>query len=332
MADTAIYFPYIDIPQSEWLSRVLLYWDSLLSIVPYEYMNSPEQHSSEMRDLLASGLVVPCIPGQYLGGNSRFAETFLSFVKKRNVEVRRTYRSRIQQPLRRVHIEKLGDIGDGLVEMGVARYVGHPWYELQPWVAEAFMAYLAAVLGKHPEINAAPVTHQRQSLALLTGRRPASHLRRVEVRDVLLNGVFPRPTLPPTLESLVTFKERHGQELRRLRRAVEEECIGIAEIGDDIHRQERASLVAERLEEQVETVAEAMRIKWGQVIFGGIFSALGAAGGLASIEKGETGLAVLAGSGLTSAVYTAVSSITDRNDALREPLAYAALLRTKFRP
>jgi len=330
MTDNAIYFPYIDVPQGEWLSRVLLYWDSLLSIVPYEYVDAPQQHSREMRNLLSSGLVVPCIPGQYLGSDSRFASTFLDYVEKRSARLNLKRMSITEQPLRRVHIEKMGEIGDELVELGVAFRAQYPWYELEAWVADAFMAYLAAVLGKQPGVNAAPVTHQRSSFELLAGKRSLLNHRRYQARDVLLKGVFPQPSNPINLKGLVSFKAQHGPELRDLRRAVEEECIQLADINDDIHRQEAASLVAKRLEDEIGTVAEAMQIKWGKVFFGGICSVLGAVGGVVSVQQNEATLAIAAGSALTNAVYSTLSPFLERGDALRKPLAYAALVNSKF--
>ena len=32
--DTALYFPYISVPQGSWFTRVLLYWDGVASVVP----------------------------------------------------------------------------------------------------------------------------------------------------------------------------------------------------------------------------------------------------------------------------------------------------------
>jgi hypothetical protein len=38
MADAVIYFPYIRVPDNEWFTRVLLYWDQLGTIVPEELL------------------------------------------------------------------------------------------------------------------------------------------------------------------------------------------------------------------------------------------------------------------------------------------------------
>lgn len=332
MSDNAIYFPYIDVPQGQWLTRVLLYWDSLLSIVPYEYLNSPERHAPEMRELLTAGLVVPCIPGQYVGGNKDVADTFLAYVEERHSRLSPAHSLNREVPSTSVHIEKLDGIADGLVKLGLATYKNGPWYDLKPWVATAFMAYLATILGKQPGVDAAPLTHDRISYSLLVGRKSLPAERREDIRDVLLKGVFPRPSLPPTLESLVNFKDQYRYELRRLRIAVEEESIRIAAIDDDALRDEAASLAAERLEEEVGIVAEAMRIKWGKIFFGGVCSIVSASARVAAVDPHKTVLAFAAGAGLASAVHSALGAFTEHEKALKEPLAYAALVNSRFRP
>jgi hypothetical protein len=47
-----IYFPYIRVPESEWFTRVLLYWKQVASIVPYEYIKSSKL--SKFMDALIS--------------------------------------------------------------------------------------------------------------------------------------------------------------------------------------------------------------------------------------------------------------------------------------
>lgn len=40
MTTAALYYPYIKVPESDWFTRVLLYWDVVGAIVPYEYVSS----------------------------------------------------------------------------------------------------------------------------------------------------------------------------------------------------------------------------------------------------------------------------------------------------
>lgn len=75
-------------------------------------------------------------------------------------------------------------------------------------------------------------------------------------------------------------------------------------------------------------VTEAMCISWGQVILGGIFSVVGAVGGIAGVER--TGLALAAGSALAATGYSALEPLRDPFKACRKPLAYAAVAQRRF--
>jgi hypothetical protein len=41
MADSVLYFPSTRVPETGWFTRVLLYWDSVGTIVPAEYLDDP---------------------------------------------------------------------------------------------------------------------------------------------------------------------------------------------------------------------------------------------------------------------------------------------------
>jgi hypothetical protein len=63
MADAALYYPYIEVPDSPALTRVLLYWDELGSIIPHE--RSPMRLRARTRELVDTGLVRPVSPDDY---------------------------------------------------------------------------------------------------------------------------------------------------------------------------------------------------------------------------------------------------------------------------
>src|SRR4051812_18966504 len=61
MADSALYYPYIDVPETGALNAVLLYWDQLGAIVP-----RPVSPNSFTRELVAADLVTPIAPQDFL--------------------------------------------------------------------------------------------------------------------------------------------------------------------------------------------------------------------------------------------------------------------------
>jgi len=142
-----------------WTTKALLYWDKLSSIMPMSHLDHPEQMSDFMRTLLVDGLVEPVIPARYIHQVERFDEAFIDLIESR---LRRNPRSAIaDNPVRRttrIHVEKLGEIPQFLVETGLAEQIDWAWYEVDTAIANQFMSYLAACLGAIPAVNATPVT------------------------------------------------------------------------------------------------------------------------------------------------------------------------------
>jgi hypothetical protein len=61
MAKSALYYPYIHLPETGALNAVLLYWDDLAAIIPKAV--SPSGYTSE---LVSEGLVTPIAPSDYV--------------------------------------------------------------------------------------------------------------------------------------------------------------------------------------------------------------------------------------------------------------------------
>ncbi|MEW5925874.1 MAG: hypothetical protein AB1941_00135 [Gemmatimonadota bacterium] len=334
MRDRALYFPYINVPNQRWLTRMLLYWDSVASIVPSEYRRRPEELAPHMQDLLAAGLVEQVFPAAYIFDVDDFDNPFINYLLER-MRYRRQRGGFAPAGMRRfsrIHIEKMGGIADELVRLGVARPSTYPWYEVESWVAAAFMAYLATVLGRLPTINSTPVTNDLLSFRLLGARYPTRENSQVRAhsRAIILNHIFPNPKQPVAVVELADFKARHGDLLRRLRRTVEEKCIQLASTPDVRTRDELTRIVAEELAEQVRHVEEAMRVRWTDVVFSGLASILGAAGALSATPPDQLPARVFGGLSLAAATSQAFGIGRQRDDAFRSPLAYAAVANVRF--
>jgi hypothetical protein len=61
--DNALYFPYINLPDTPWLRRLLLYWDAIEAIIPSELLEGSRVELSDgTRDLMSRGLLRPIDP------------------------------------------------------------------------------------------------------------------------------------------------------------------------------------------------------------------------------------------------------------------------------
>src|SRR5439155_7516934 len=115
-------FPYIRVPRSVWLTQVLLYWDQVGSIVPYEYINKPEELGPYMQQLLMEELVVQIQPGAYLHSLPRFAAAFAEYLDHLGSELTARQRAFRAGQVTQVHREKLSTrAGGGVPSTRVAQ-------------------------------------------------------------------------------------------------------------------------------------------------------------------------------------------------------------------
>src|SRR5438094_889153 len=75
-----LYYPYIEVPRGSWFTQLLLYWDRVGAIVPYEFIQEPEKLGPYMVGLLREDLVEQVIPGMYLWQVKNFEKAFLDCV------------------------------------------------------------------------------------------------------------------------------------------------------------------------------------------------------------------------------------------------------------
>ncbi|MFM0132771.1 hypothetical protein [Paraburkholderia sediminicola] len=331
MRNNALYFPYISVPNERWTIKTLLYWDKLSSIVPMEYIDRPELLDDFMRRLVQAGMVEQVFPAQYLRYINEFEKLFVELVD-RQMRGKHALPKKHDVRRMRIHVEKLGNIPEYLLDRGLATRVNYAWYDVDEPVANLFMAYLASCLGSIPEIDAAPVTN-RLAFANLFGvrNRPQTDkhmLHRQKAREVVLTALLPFPDEPVTLDQLVAFKQHHGHLLPALRQLVEARCASIAELDDVEHRLIATQQLIDESRQRVDELVDAMRPNWTKIAFGSLMPLL--ATGLA-IQSGDVASASAATAAGLQYAATAYQSLTTArgltSSQQRQPLAFIAHAR-----
>lgn len=326
----ALYFPYIRVPETHWFTQALLYWDEVGAIIPYEFMDDPDRLGPRMVELLREELLVPVFPGEHLYQVPRFVPTFLDHVDtmitapSANPVARRAWT--------RIHLEKLGELSRELERRHLARRVLPTWYDVEPRVAAAFMAYLAAVLGRLPDSGFVPITDHRAALApFAANARIAPSFLLQALRALVLREVLPVPAEWVGAAEVARFKDDHRVALRRFRAEIEVVTAEAAAVPDVAARKALLNARTEQLRVQADEIAGAMRGRgWTQILFGTVCSLVAA---LVPIIQLRAGLDALggagAGAGLVNAVYNAFGGGTP-SEHQREPMAYAALVARRF--
>jgi hypothetical protein len=220
-----------------------------------------------------------------------------------------------------VHTEKMQDIADFLEDARLAKKVDDRWCDVEKCTANEFTAYLAAVLGKVQDIDSTPITDAPANLdpLFLASQPPLkveSHL--APLRKIVLERLLPVPLDPAPPATLRSFKQKHGELLRRFRYSVEQEIAGIADMTDlglRTHRIE--SFVAEKEAEIREIVNLLSRGGLGRSAFSKISAIMAAVPGVSALF------------GLASAVYAAFSRQPSQPG--NTPLLYAAYVHKELK-
>ena len=210
MADSALYYPYIDVPETGGLNAVLLYWDRLGAIVPR--VVSP---SSFTRELVAEGLVSPIAPRDYVNlYESDFLEGFVEVLDRLPVQ------SAPLAPIF-VHVDKgPGELWSILDQRQLvtrsptdrrAWRGGSGWLCVEGRAGALYLAYLASWLSVLPEIAMEPITDQRRLFAAMGGSAATSLLQVDESRARILGGLSLLQPVAFPLES--SLRSRSGMQI-----------------------------------------------------------------------------------------------------------------------
>lgn len=331
MTDAAVYFPYIEVPESPSLTRVLLYWDSLASIVPEGVTVSDRM--STLVDLQLVELLDPGFHERFVHGNQfrgRLGPLLDHLPERGLVPPRRTGPNSA-----RISVGKgTWSIWAELEERGLVRIPEETRRRHRGWVhahrdfASLYMALLAATLGEMGDVRRVPVTDQPAYFRLLEkGAGPTIDASIDRVRAGVLRHVLPAPDRPVDPADVATFKAEYGDALRRLRRHVEAEVLECAREPDLEWRRRRVEQAATELASETEEVRRRMdEWRWPSLKDSLCAVALGVPAIAAAVGTGHPGLAP---TGAVPLIVEVVKAAFD-NDYENEPLFYAALSQQRF--
>jgi Family of unknown function (DUF6236) len=327
--ETALYFPYIRVPQSLWFTKILLYWDSAATIVPSSLWD--HFHQEYMTDLVRADLLKFVQPYEALGmPGADFQKEFLKMFSAH--EPRIPGRKRWTQ----IHTEKIEwAIFHEFERKGLAKPRSEAerefgWWKVEETTAAVYMAYLAGVISGRNE-GFLPVTDSRRSLAVLA---PAGSGLKDKLRELRFEAVraLPAPSQPVPVNDLRAFKERYRDDLRRLRVHLDGRLADLAAIDDDEIRQIKSKSVLQEIQDDTARLREQMKKrKWPKVVLVGLGGVMGAAlTTAATVATGGTALVV--GLGVGGGLVSGGVAANQLSEIVRAPrfdrhapLVYAAL-------
>lgn len=253
-----LYFPTIRVPRSAWLSRVLLYWDQVGTITPYEFVEEPDKHDPHTLRLIRANLVTQVTPGHYVGRIPRFTDSFMEYLETLGPALKERRASFRNTAGFRIHLEKLDQTVHELKRIKLARTSGGRWLEVEQATAQEFMGYLAAVLGRVDELASIPLTDDSAYLSpFITASSPTGPGLEALRTDVL-SAILPAPAEALDADEIRRFKDSHGDELQRFRNRVEQKLVELAALQDKTLRARATDLFVEEARQDIDDLQRAM--------------------------------------------------------------------------
>jgi hypothetical protein len=314
MKANVLYFPYIRVPSSVWLTRILLYWDQVKTIVPLDFFEDPDALSEPTRSLIQRELVTQVPAGYFIEDIKHFGSSFENYLigLGHQLDIRRNRFSKGNTF--RIHIEKLGSVDHLLKDLKLAKIYDYPWFDVEINTGAEFMAYLAGCLGQHPEVNSDPITDEEGNLYEFLKSQNQSNETIQEInrfRKEFLKRIFPAPNHPLSAEEIEKFKRKHKNILRTFRREVEKTILEVVYLHDPVLREKRIELFQDEIREQVDEIRTKLNeMGFIDIVFGKLCPIIGALPGAHYVF------------GLVNAIYAAFDR--DEEATPVSPLAYAA--------
>ena len=237
---TALYYPYFSIP-TNYLKQVLLYWDTISSIIPdMAEENNPNIYTPEMAYLESLSIFYPIRPEKFLLDplNSQHRENiraeFLSLLDSIHLQAS-PIKNATQIHMGKLYAAFTKDLEEHQLLLSTALSTDG-FCQIDRHAGYVYMSILAKYLAESQFDLMVPVTNIKEShnFAFLQKRK----LPQTVCFDFLLKDILPLPTDETSIDDILQFKTRRYDELLRFRLLLDDfnKKIGSCESLDEIHQ------------------------------------------------------------------------------------------------
>lgn len=332
--ENLLYYPYINVPKSDWTNRALLYYDTIGCIVPSRYNEKPKLYEKHMRDLVKENLVLPINPMDEISNPWNIVKPFIDYVNGEgfNLKKRRKYfqnneRGRIHRDkftkAPQIHIDKFDkEVFYQLEQVGLAEFDGNEWYHVEKSTANELMAYISTILAE--KLECLPMTDRVRNY-FPSSKVSKKDFKKLTVqqtkRQIILKDLIPFPE-EIDYTKLRNFKNNHSDLLGAFRNRVE---ILALDPKLDIESELFKEKVKELIFRKEELSAKMNENQFGKIFFGGVCGAASAVIAFAS------GFGLLGAPAFANAIYSALKIESPEGIFDQTGLKYMALVDKRMR-
>ena len=329
--DKILYYPYINLPKTDWTIRTLLYYDSVSSIVPQEYFYSPERNYEPfMLELVKNELVIPIDPIQTLEYPWGIAKPFLEFIQSPYFKLNEKRNNFLNGSESRIHIEKFSgvrihsdkfnnEIFYSLENLGLARRQNESWYMVEKTTANYLMKYLATIISTKLEMR--PTTDNFYNRTTKISQNIQNRKR-----ETILTNLIPFPE-DIDLKKLLNFKEKHNDILKSFKNKVEQIVLDEKLIeGTELFNTKIQELILEKDELSIRMNESQFK----KIMFGSVCGIIGAT--TSFVTTANTASAIVGAiPGFVSAIYSGLQMERAENLFDQSGMKYLALVDKRIR-
>jgi hypothetical protein len=274
MTKGVIYFPYVNIPQDQWFTQALLYWDHVYSIAPRPLIQNPSHLSLYMQELKQENLVELVNPADFIDSIPHFQEDFTDYLERSGIVARGGEKGLRNLPTWGLYSEKMSmELARLLEDKGLARSIDGEYIQVEKTTAEQYMIYLAARIGNR--LNSNPITDNTTDFGSLDNQGYHIINQINMMRGTVLMDILPTPadTIQPA--AIKDFKSEHEAELNRFRDEIESFLIDAVEVTDPTIRRLKVAQFIESKRDEILELSNDMRSRgWRNITRGRLFTYL----------------------------------------------------------
>lgn len=322
MENNILYFPYINLPNNRWSIKSILYWDTVGTIVPSDYLHNPKGLTDFMKEAVQTGHIIQHFTSDYENIQQEVDQKILGIIENFSFAILESQNNFAKGLTSRIHSQKFSwQFFKELERLKVAKREGR-WYQVENKIAAMMMTSLATSLAReldHIASTDSPVYIQEGNLVGLTKNNPN------RIRSYILNEIMPYPR-EVELSKLIKFKEKYYDQLNRFRLLVDETVWTLNGITDEKNRKNLLNTKMEQIiDRKDQLVARLNENKLGSIALGGVKGMLV-----------DAGIALVTGD-VVKPVATVLGTINqiikeyNGNPIKNEELAYLALMEHRLR-
>ena len=325
-----LYFPYINLPRTDWTLRTLLYYDNIGSIVPQEYFYEPQKsYDKFMLELVKERLVTPINPMDVLDNPWESTRPFIELIRENRVKLEKAQGRFYAGNRGNIHIDKFSranihadkfdqEIFYQLEQLGLAERSEGRWFSVEKKTANNLMNFLATLISA--KTDRLPTTDYVKPFYYQN-----SFKKEQEKRETILMNLIPFPQ-DIDFGRLMKFKEKHSDLLKAFRTQVELIALDPNIIEGTPLFYQRLKELAQRKEELSAKMNES---QFNNILFGTVCGLIGAYQGIATASTPVTIIGSLPG--FANAVYSALQIERAENVFDQSGLKFLALADKRLR-